>query len=134
MKDEFKELWDVRIVYYYDKHDNNLNNFDDTYIRYTLYLNKNFTMSDILNFFNNFLNNQRLAVLLCFGNDIGNIILNYFPKHLNCNHIYTHEYLAEMTRFVSYRRVSIPNNVTINRLGSFFPYGYSLLRIRNLNN
>lgn len=135
----FKNKWPVRIVYY-DK-------FNNVQI-YQFYINKTANMRNIINMFKNYLENQALAIINCFGYDIAENIMSYMPAILDNetiknNYLYVHirpyeriktgaEHIMHITE-----RVKVPDNMTINRVHGQIAFvgpqqisRYTILRLR----
>lgn len=86
----------VKIIYYCN------DNKNDTLITDWSFSSK-MTMISIKQYFERFLMLQRSAVNLCFGKDIGEMIINYMPNlfHSKNNSFYTHIHVGR-------RRLGLP--------------------------
>ena len=81
----------VTIIYYDDKKSKYQTN---TFYEYPFYIDKKCTMNEILKIFHKFLIGQKLAINMCFGNDISDNIIKYLPKSdfdPTDNYIYVHK-------------------------------------------
>ena len=141
---KFKNKWPIRIIYYYK----NKNAF------YEFYVDKNSNMKKIISMFKNFLDNQTIAIINCFGRDIGENILSYMPDILDNsmienNYLYVHirpyervrsereltgrEHIMHITE-----RVKVPDSMTVNRVHGQIAFvgqqqesRYTILRLKD---
>tara|TARA_B100001059_G_C17680443_1_gene499425 strand:- start:302 stop:889 length:588 start_codon:yes stop_codon:yes gene_type:complete len=141
---KFKNKWPIRIIYYYK----NKNAF------YEFYVDRNSNMRKIMTMFKNYLDSQIMAIINCFGHDIGENIISYMPDILDNsmvenNYLYVHvrsyeriksareltgiEHLMHITE-----RVKVPDSMTVNRVhGQIALVGlqhdsrYTILRLKD---
>ena len=66
----YHNKWRINIIYY----DTNGSSI------HPMYINKNYTMDQIMIHFNKILINQRLALDMCFGKDISTNIIKFLPE------------------------------------------------------
>ena len=81
----FKNKWPIRIIYYYKK----------KVAVYEFYVDRKSNMKNIISMFKKFLDSQTMAIINCFGRDIGENILSYMPEVLDNsmienNYLYVH--------------------------------------------
>lgn len=135
----FKNKWPIRIIYYYKK----------KVAFYQFYVDKNSNMKKIISMFKNFLDSQTMAIINCFGRDIGENILSYMPDILDNsiienNYLYVHirpyeriksgrEHIMHITE-----RVKVPNSMTVNRVHGQIAFAgqqqesrYTILRLKD---
>ncbi len=113
-KSIYGNKWRINIIYYSDK--------DESPTTYSLYINKTNTMQQIMNNFSKMLKYQRTAVQMCFGSDIAENILNYFPNNefsMTNNYIYVHQRIFNIDGTIDFTRYCVPNDKTLVRLCGF---------------
>ena len=107
----------LKIKIFYN--DNSIYDSSDTtkFFLYSMYVNKNYTMQQIIIQFHKLLLSQKLAIAMCFGEDISNNIIKYLPdsnfytlnKHYNTidNYTYFHKKRFNNDNTMYCRRVRI---------------------------
>jgi hypothetical protein len=123
----------IKIIYYNE----NVYVGKPEIICYPIYLYETFTIKKILIYFKHFLKNQRIAIKMCFGDDlISELITKHLPGDfdMETNYIYMHKY-DKKTCNKSYVRYCVPENKTIKQLNNELNYQISekyplTLRIR----
>ena len=104
-KQIYGNKWRVNIIYY--DGNNGLSN------EYSLYIDKNLTMYQIMLQFHTLLLFQKSAIKMCFGNDISGNIIKYLPKSefdIENNYIYVHKRIFNVDGSIDFKRYPVPNN------------------------
>jgi hypothetical protein len=109
-KSVYHNKWRINIIYY----DTNGSTV------YPMYINKNYTMEEIMIHFYKILMSQRLAIYMCFGKDISGNIVKFLPeidfynqhktyKTLN-NYIYVHKRIFNIDNTIDFKRIRVSND------------------------
>lgn len=103
-KSVYHNKWRINIIYY----DTNGSSV------YPMYVNKNYTMEQIMIHFYKILIAQQLAINMCFGKDISGNIIKFLPEidfyTQSKSYIYVHKRIFNIDNTIDFKRLRVPND------------------------